>query len=285
LEERGAPFRSKGGVTSTARFAGKVIFITGASSGIGAGLAREFARQGAGVALLGRRAERLRALAAEIRTDGGHALAIPCDVTREGDLERAVALTVASLGPIHVVVANAGFGVAAPFAKLRLDDYRRQFETNVFGVLRTVYATLDELMRSRGTLVIIGSVAGYISTPGSSPYAMSKYAVRAYAEALRSELAPQGVAVVLITPGFVESEIRRVDNRGRLHPDAPDPIPARLRMPTVRAARQIVRATARRRREKIITLHGKLAVFLQHHCPWLVHRLTRRGRMSRHEPT
>jgi short-subunit dehydrogenase len=261
-----------------------VVFITGASSGIGAALAREFASQGAAVALLARRAERLRALAAEIRVDGGHALAIPCDVTREGDLERAVALTVAGLGPIQVVVANAGFGVTGPFRKLRLDDYRRQFETNVFGVLRTVYATLDELMRSRGTLVIIGSVSGYISTPGSSPYAMSKYAVRAYAAALRTEMAPQGVAIVLITPGFVDSEIRRVDNRGRLHPDAPETVPAWLRMPTERAARQILRATARRRREKILTLHGKFAVFLQRHAPWLVRRLTRRGRLSRREP-
>lgn len=261
-----------------------MVFITGASSGIGSALAREFASQGAAVALLARRAERLRTLAAEIRATGGHALAIPCDVTREGDLERAVALTVAGLGPIYVVVANAGFGVAGPFAKLRLDDYRRQIETNVFGVLRTGYATLDELVRSRGTLLIIGSVSAYISTPGSSPYAMSKYAIRAYAEALRGELAPHGVAVVLITPGFVDSEIRRVDNRGRLHPDAPDPIPAWLRMPTDLAARQIVRATARRRREKIVTLHGKLAVFLQRHAPWLVHRLTRRGRLSRREP-
>ena len=254
-----------------------MVLITGASSGIGAGLAREFVSQGASVALLARRAERLRTLAAEIRAAGGHALAIPCDVTREGDLERAVALTVAGLGPIDVVVANAGFAVAGPFKKLRLDDYRRQFETNLFGVLRTVYATIDELMRSRGTLVIIGSVSGHISTPGNSPYAMSKHAVRAYAEALRVELAPQGVAVVLITPGFVDSEIRRLDNRGRLHPNAPDSVPAWLRMPTERAARQIARATARRRREKIVTLHGKLAVFLQRHAAWLVRRVTRRG--------
>lgn len=262
-----------------------MVFITGASSGIGAGLAREFASQGAAVALLARRAERLRALAADIRAAGGHALAIPCDVTREGDLERAVALTIAGLGPINVVVANAGFGVVGPFTKLRLDDYRRQFETNVFGVLRTVYATIDELVRSRGTLVVIGSVSGHISTPGSSPYAMSKHAVRAYAEALRGELAPQGVGVVLITPGFVKSEIRLVDNHGRLHPDAPDTVPAWLRMPTERAARQIVSATARQRREKIVTLHGKFAVFLYRHAPWLVRLLAPRRRLARSEPT
>ena len=267
------------------KLAGKVVLITGASSGIGAGLALEFARQGAAVALLARRAERLRALAGEIRGAGGHALAIPCDVTREGDLERAVALTVSGLGPIDVAVANAGFGVVGPLAKLRLDDYRRQFETNVFGVLRTAYATLDELRRSRGTLVILGSVSGYLAVPSASPYAMSKFAVRALAESLRNELAPEGVSVVLITPGFVESEIRRVDNRGRFRPEFPDTVPRWLQMPTERAARQIVRAVAHRRRERIITAHGKLAVFLARHTPRLLVFLVRRNRLSRREPT
>ncbi len=266
------------------RFTGKVVFITGASSGIGAGLAHEFARQGAAVALLARRAERLRALAGEIRGAGGHALAIPCDVTREGDLERAAALTVSGLGPIDVVVANAGFGVTGPFAKLRLDDYRRQFETNVFGVLRTASVTLDELCRSRGALVIVGSVSSYLAAPSASPYAMSKFAVRALAEALRGELTPRGVSVVLITPGFVESEIRLVDNHGRLHPNAPDTVPRWLRMPTERAARQIVRAVASRRRERIITVHGKLGVFLARHTPRLLAFLARHSRMARRQP-
>jgi short-subunit dehydrogenase len=266
------------------RVTAKVVLITGASSGIGAGLGREFARRGAAVALLARRAERLRVVAAEIRDAGGHALAIPCDVTREGDLERAVALTVSGLGPIDVAVANAGFGVVGPLADLRLDDYRRQFETNVFGVLRTVYTTLDELCRSRGTLVLLGSVSGYLAAPSASPYAMSKFAVRALAEALRGELAPRGVSVVLITPGFVVSEIRLVDNRGRLRADAPDPVPSWLRMPTERAARKIVRAVARRRRELVITAHGKAAVFLAHHTPRLLSSLARRSRLARRKP-
>jgi short-subunit dehydrogenase len=266
------------------RLTGKVAFITGASSGIGAALARELGDQGASVALLARRAERLRALAAEIRAAGGHALAIPCDVTREGDLERAVSLTVAGLGPIDIVVANAGFGVVGALDTLRSDDYRRQFETNVFGVLHTIYATLDQLRRSRGTLVILGSVSGYIAAPSASPYAMSKFAVRALAEALHAELAPKGISVVLISPGFVDSEIRRVDNWGRLHPNARDPVPRRLRMPSHHAARKIVRALARRRRERVITAHGKLAVFLARHTPRLMAFLLRHGRRTRREP-
>jgi short-subunit dehydrogenase len=191
-------------------------------------------------------------------------------VTVDGDLERGTAAARAAFGRIDVVVANAGFGVVGPVERLALDDYRRQFETNVFGVLRTVHATLADLKASRGRLAIIGSVAGHIATPGSSPYAMSKFAVRALAEALGHELASAGVAVTLVSPGFVESEIRRVDNACVYRADSPEPIPAWLVVPVERAARTIVRAVARRRREIVVTGHGKVAVWLQRHAPWLV---------------
>ena len=251
-------------------FAGQTAFITGASSGIGAALAHELARRGASVTLLARRRDRLERLAAEIQGQGQRALALAGDVTVDGDVERAVAATRTAFGRLDVVVANAGFSVTGPVEDLTLDDYRRQFETNVFGVLRTVHAVIADLKSTRGRLVILGSVSGHIATPGSSPYAMSKFAIRALAEALGHELAPAGVAVTLVSPGFVESEIRRVDNTGVLRSDAPEPVPTWLVVPTAGAARQIVRAVARRRREVVITGHGKLAVFLQRHAPWLV---------------
>jgi NAD(P)-dependent dehydrogenase (short-subunit alcohol dehydrogenase family) len=210
---------------------------------------------------------------------------VPCDVTRDGDVERAVAAARESFGRLDVAVANAGFGVVGPVARLTLDDYRRQFETNVFGVLRTIYAALPEVRRARGSLVVIGSVSGHIATPGSSPYAMSKFAVRALAEALGHELAADGVSVTLVSPGFVESDIRRVDNEGVLRETSPDPAPSFLRMSAARAARQIVRAVARRRREVVITGHGKVFVFLHRHAPWLTSFVIRRfGVRSRGEP-
>jgi short-subunit dehydrogenase len=235
--------------------------------------------------LLARRADRLAALAAELEAGGRRALALAADVTVEGDLERAVAATRAAFGRLDVVIANAGFGVVGPVERLTVDDYRRQFETNVFGVLRTIHATLGDLRASRGRLAIVGSVAGHVATPGSSPYAMSKFAVRALAEALGHEVARAGVSVTLVSPGFVESEIRRVDNTGALRAEVPEPIPAWLVMPADRAARLIVRAVARRRREVVITAHGKLAVFVQRHAPWLVSAVIRAfGVRSRGEP-
>lgn len=267
------------------KFTGQAVLITGASSGIGAALAREFARRGSDVVLTARRLERLERLAEEIRQRGGRALAVAGDVTRDGDMERVAAAARSAFGHLDVVVANAGFGVVGTVERLTLDDYRRQFETNVFGVLRTVWSTLDEVKRARGRIAIIGSVAGHLATPGSSPYAMSKFAVRALAEALGHELAPTGVSVTLISPGFVESEIRRVDNTGVFRTEAREAVPAWLIVPAARAARQIVRAIARRRREVVITGHGKLGVFVQRHAPWLVAAVIRTmGVRSRPEP-
>lgn len=268
------------------RFAGHAVFITGASSGIGAALAREFAREGADVALAARRLDRLETLAAEIGKLGRRAVVIPCDVTRDGDLERAADRTRAALGKLDVVVANAGFGVSGTLERLALDDYRRQLETNVFGVLRTIYATLDDLKQTRGRLVLIGSVSGHIGVPGSSAYSMSKFAVRGLAAALVHELAPSGVAVTLISPGFVESEIRQVDNLGVWHAEAPRrPIPSSIVMATPTAARKIVSAVARRRREAVITAFGKAAVVFQRHLPGVLAVTIRRfGIKGRREP-
>jgi short-subunit dehydrogenase len=258
------------------RLANQVVLITGASSGIGEALAREVGRQGAKVAVAARRTDRLEQLVKDIAAAGGEAMALACDVTRDGDLEQAAAAIRARFGRLDVAVANAGFGVSGRVDDLDLDDFRRQFETNVFGVLRTVYAVLDDLKQSKGTLVLVGSVSSYLSLPSTGAYAMSKFAVRALAEALDAELWADGVSVLLVNPGFVESEIRQVNNAGVLKTDAKDPVPEWLRMPREVAARKIARAIASRRAERNLTAHGAAAIWLARYTPWLTRRVGRR---------
>ncbi|HKX12397.1 MAG TPA: SDR family oxidoreductase [bacterium] len=259
-----------------ARFANKIVFLTGASSGIGEAMARVFAQEGADLILFARRRERLEKLAGELEGQGRRALVCVGDVTQDGELEAAVARGVEAFGRIDVAVANAGFGIYGKVEKLTLEEYRRQFETNVFGVLRTVWATLPELKKTGGRLVLIGSVNSYISLPDVSGYAMSKFAVKALADALYLELGPAGVSVTLICPGFVTSEIRLVDNRGVYREEKRDSIPSWIQMPAEKAARQIVKAVASRRREKIITFHGKFFVFLNRLIPGLMLGFARR---------
>ena len=252
------------------RFAGKVALVTGASTGIGRALALELAREGADVAVSARRLDLLEEVARDIEGLGRKALPIRCDVTLEDEVRAAVAATVARFGALDVVVANAGFGVVGPVESLTVDDFRRQFDTNVFGVLHTVKAALPELEKSRGRLALVGSVSGHVTVPATAAYSMSKFAVRSLADALVHELRPKGIAVTLISPGFIESEFRQVDNQGVHHPDARDPYPQWLVMPKETAARKIARAIANRRREIILTGHGKLAVFVQRHFPGLL---------------
>jgi NAD(P)-dependent dehydrogenase (short-subunit alcohol dehydrogenase family) len=252
-----------------------VVLITGASSGIGEALALEYARRGHHLALLARRDDRLSAVAVRVERAGGRALPIRCDVRDDASVQVAVGSAASQLGGLDIVVANAGFGVSARFERLTLDDYRRQFETNVFGVLRTVQASLPFLLRSRGRLALMGSVAGYVAAAGMSPYAMSKFAVRGLADSLREEVRPAGVSVTLISPGFVDSEIRRVGRDGVFRENAPEPVPAWLRVPTPRAARAVVRAIDRRCPEAVITAHGKAMVLLARHAPGTIRLLTR----------
>ncbi len=250
------------------RLAGKLVLVTGASSGVGEALAREAAAQGAKVVLAARREERIRAIADELHQKGAETLAVRCDVTADGDLE-AVVERAHSLGALDLLFANAGFAVQGALEALSLDDYRRQFETNVYGVLRSIYAALPDLKRTGGAIGVVGSANGYVSLPDWSAYCMSKHAVRALCDSIRHELRPLGVSVTHLALGFVESDIRRLDKLGRLRADLPDPVPSWLQMPARAAARRMLSAVVRRSAESVITGHAKVGVAVARHAPWL----------------
>ncbi len=245
----------------------QVVFITGASSGIGAALAEEYARQNCDLILAARRLDKLLKISENCQKLGAQTLIIKCDVTQISDLEKALKESLSRFGKIDTLIANAGFGVAGPVTKLNPEDYRRQFETNIFGVIHSIKIFLPEILKNKGRIGIVGSVNSYIALPEGSPYAMSKFAVRAFAESLYYELKPKGVSVTLIAPGFVQSEIRLVNNKGEFREHARDPIPPWLQMPADKAARDIYKALQKRKQLAIITFHGKVLVFIKQHFP------------------
>lgn len=249
-----------------------VALITGASSGIGMEMARQLAARGVRLTLAARRMDRLQQLSGELSRQGGLALPMKCDITRPGDPEAAVNLTLQTFGRIDMVFANAGFVLYQPLSRLTVDDYRLQLEVNVLGTLRTILAARSPLIQTRGRLAITGSVAGYVALPGCSPYAMSKFALRGLANSIRPELAAEGVSLTLLSPGYVESEARFVDRHNQPQAVRCRPEP-KLAVNVARAVRAMLRAVDRRQREAVITWHGKWAVVAERWCPGLPARL------------
>lgn len=265
------------------RFAGQVVFITGASSGIGAAAARIFAREGAKVALLARRAERLAEVSQDITKTGGEALVLVGDVCDAVAVVRAVEATVAHFGRLDVVLANAGFGVSGPAWSLTVDDYRRQFDTNLMGLVNTVQPALPHVIAARGRVGLVGSIMGRQGMPAFSAYCASKFAVNGYAESLWYDLADVGVAVTLINPGIVESEIRSVNNSGK-YTGKPDPAPKWIVVSAESAAEELVRAMYRRKPVVTLTGHGKVMMWVTRHFPRATRfalRMASRGRLQK----
>jgi short-subunit dehydrogenase/acyl dehydratase len=180
-------------------------------------------------------------------------------------------------GSIDVAVANAGYSVMGRVEELDLAYWRRQFDVNVFGLVGTVRAALPELRRSRGRLVLIGSVAAFVSLPKGAVYGSSKAAVRVIGEALSAELRGSGVSCTTVHPAYVESDIIRVDNDGCLREDRRDPRPRWLVWKADDAAKAIVNASYHRRREVVLSVYGKLVVGASRLAPGLLQKILGRG--------
>ncbi|MBA3571603.1 MAG: SDR family NAD(P)-dependent oxidoreductase [Pyrinomonadaceae bacterium] len=186
----------------------KVVMVTGASSGIGRGVAVELSRRGAKLGLVARRKETLQEIVSEFESRGGKALAVP------GDVQDALAVRAAAdrfreqLGPIDVLIANAGIGSTNDSAELRASEVAGVINVNVIGAANSVAAVVPEMVaRGRGQLVVISSLAAYRGLPKSAAYCASKAAVSAFFESLRLDLQPRGIAVTIIHPGFIKTPL------------------------------------------------------------------------------
>lgn len=265
-------------------FANKVVLVTGASSGIGAELARQFAQAGARVALCARRADRLQAVSAECQAFATDTLAIVGDVSIETDCHRIVAETVSHFGRLDILVNNAGIGASGPFDTItELSIFETLMRVNFLGSVWCTAAALPHLKTTQGQLVAISSLTGLTGVPKRTAYAATKHAMAGFFDSLRIELASSGVAVTVIYPGFVFSEINS-------HALAPDGTPFGERgyvrkvgetMPTDECCRQILRAVQNRDRDLVMTWRGKIGRVLKLLSPALVDRIAQRVIASR----
>ena len=198
----------------TASLAGTVALVTGASSGIGQASAAALARQGAAVALVARRTDRLEELASSITDAGGRAVTITADVTDQEQARAAVARTVAELGRLDTVVNNAGVMLLGPILDAPTDEWDRMVDLNIKGLLYVAHASLPHLLeaaadgpRRVADLVNISSVAGRVPRNGSGVYNATKHAVGAFSESLRQEVTKRHVRISLVEPGAVATEL------------------------------------------------------------------------------
>ncbi|MET9123694.1 MULTISPECIES: SDR family NAD(P)-dependent oxidoreductase [unclassified Streptomyces] len=183
---------------------GRVVLVTGASSGIGRAVAIALSKAGARVAAGARRADRLRSLADDAP---GELLALDLDVTDPRSVRDAVEATVERFGALDALVNNAGVMLSGPILGADTTEWTRMVETNLLGSMYAVHSALPHLLRSKGAVVQISSTSGRTSSAASGVYAATKFGVNAFSEALRQEVTEQGVRVVVVEPGFVATEL------------------------------------------------------------------------------
>jgi NADP-dependent 3-hydroxy acid dehydrogenase YdfG len=187
---------------------GKVVVITGASSGMGEAAAQHLAAQGANVVLGARRIERLQSLADELNNQGGKALAVETDVTDPNQVQRLVDEAVQTYGRVDVIINNAGLMPHSPLERLKIDDWNRMIDVNIKGVLYGIAAVIPYMKEQKsGHIINVSSVAGHKVRAGGVVYAATKHAVRVISEGLRQEVKPYNIRTTVISPGAVDTEL------------------------------------------------------------------------------
>jgi short-subunit dehydrogenase len=232
-------------------FANKTAVITGASSGIGWALAKALSKEGCKVGLVARRQDKLIALAEEIHAAGGTAAYAPADIGNRMQTATAIRDLAARLGPVDLLIANAGVGAPTTLEPFNVEAQEKMFRINVLGVIYAIDAVLpDMLQRGRGHIAAVSSLAAYKGLPGESGYTASKAAVNTFLEGLRIQLAERGIAVTTICPGFVQTPMTEVNQ---------------FKMPFLltadEAAQRIVGAL--RRRKKVFDFPWQMAILMK----------------------
>ena len=262
----------------TEPFKDNVVIVTGASSGIGRQLASQLADRGALLALAARDPSRLDAVAAACRDRGGAAIAIQTDVTDDQQCRRLVDRTVHEYGRLDTLINNAGISMIARFDDLRdLTLPTRIMNVNYFGCVYCTFYAIPHLKRTRGRIVGISSLTGLSGVPMRTVYAASKHAMAGLFDSLRIELMDHGVTVTMAYPDFVETEVRDRALGADGQPVGIYPAREGEFMSAEACARGIINASAKRKREVIMSFRGRVGNLLKAVAPGLVDRMAKRA--------
>jgi len=251
----------------------KVVVITGASSGIGKALAKECAAMGAKLSLAARRTELLEALKTELPAT--EILITTTDVSNENDCHQLIDQTIQRYGRIDVLINNAGISMRALFEEVDLKVIRQLMDVNFYGTVYCSKFALPYLLQTKGSLVGVISIAGYVGLPGRTGYAASKFAIRGFLDTVRIENLKKGLHVLVAAPGFTASEVRQSALTTDGSQQGETPRDESKMMTSEECAHHIVAAIKKRKRSLILTFtEGKLTVFLGKFFPSLLDKLT-----------
>jgi short-subunit dehydrogenase len=253
-------------------FKDKVVIVTGASYGIGEAIAREFARNGSKVVLAARSEIRLSDIVKELKMENHEAIFVKTDVTIESDCKRLIEKTVEKYGKINILVNNAGISMRASFLDVDLKVLRRLMEVNFWGTVYCTKYALPYILEQKGSLVAVSSVAGFHGLPGRTGYSASKFAIHGFLETIRIENLKKGLHVMIIAPGFTTTEIRKRALTANGEEQGESPRDEHKLMPPEYVAKWVLKGIRKKKRNKLITIDGKLTALFQRILPALVDR-------------
>lgn len=248
---------------------GKVVIITGASSGIGRALAYEYAHKGSNVVMAARNITVLKEMEQELGPD--KCLAIACDVTDEESCRLMIEQAFGHFGRIDVLINNAGISMRANFIECKTETLKRVMDVNYWGTVYCSKYALPYILKSHGSIVGVVSIAGFLGLPGRTAYSSSKFAIRGFMDTLRVEYRAQGLHVLVAAPGFVASSVRENALLGDGSQQGKSPRNEGKMMTAESCAAHIYKAVKRRKRLLVLSFwKGKMAVFVSKWWPSFV---------------
>ena len=255
----------------------KVVIVTGASSGIGLACVKAFAQKGSRVVLASRSRERLDEGGAQLQAEGHQCLVVRTDVSREDDCRHLIEATIERFGRIDILINNAGLSMRANFKQVELSVLHRLMDVNFWGTVYCTRYALPHILRTKGSIVGICSVAGFIGLPGRTGYSASKFAMRGFLETIRNENLGHHLHVLIVAPGFTASNVRKSALTFDGTPQGSTPREEGKMMTADEVAAKICHAVRHRRNKLILTLvNGKLALAINKLFPKLIARVAYR---------